>query len=101
MALWVNQNLGKWLGGMWRRAARRLSWRLQKIEWVDRASYAGTVDKSAGLTSPSLLLSPHRLLLMDQGVVAGVGNIYRAEILFKAGVHPVRQDAVENLLRFC
>eukprot|EP00045_Choanoeca_perplexa_P013230 m.148469 g.148469 ORF g.148469 m.148469 type:complete len:465 (-) comp16283_c0_seq3:126-1520(-) len=27
-------------------------------------------------------------LLMDQGYFAGVGNIYRAEILFKAGVHP-------------
>jgi len=28
------------------------------------------------------------MLLMDQNVIAGVGNIYRAEILFKAGVHP-------------
>uniref|UniRef100_A0A1D1ZV89 DNA-(apurinic or apyrimidinic site) lyase n=1 Tax=Auxenochlorella protothecoides TaxID=3075 RepID=A0A1D1ZV89_AUXPR len=28
------------------------------------------------------------LLLMDQSVVAGIGNIYRAEILYKAGVHP-------------
>ncbi|KAL3147956.1 hypothetical protein ABBQ38_014251 [Trebouxia sp. C0009 RCD-2024] len=27
-------------------------------------------------------------LLMDQTTVAGIGNIYRAEILFKAGVHP-------------
>ncbi|CAL8466327.1 g5863 [Coccomyxa elongata] len=27
-------------------------------------------------------------LLMDQTAVAGIGNIYRAEILFKAGVHP-------------
>ena len=25
---------------------------------------------------------------MDQSVVAGIGNIYRAEVLFKAGVHP-------------
>jgi len=28
------------------------------------------------------------LALMDQSMVAGIGNIYRAEILFKAGVHP-------------
>jgi formamidopyrimidine-DNA glycosylase len=28
------------------------------------------------------------ILLMDQSVIAGVGNIYRAEILYKAGVHP-------------
>jgi len=27
-------------------------------------------------------------LVMDQSVVAGVGNIYRAELLFKAGIHP-------------
>jgi len=31
---------------------------------------------------------PVGLLLMDQAYVAGIGNIYRAEILFKAGVHP-------------
>jgi formamidopyrimidine-DNA glycosylase len=31
---------------------------------------------------------PIGLLLMDQSVIAGIGNIYRAEILFKAGVHP-------------
>jgi len=28
------------------------------------------------------------LLLMDQSVIAGVGNIFRAEILFKSGIHP-------------
>lgn len=31
---------------------------------------------------------PIGLLLMDQSVIAGVGNIYRAEILFKASIHP-------------
>lgn len=29
-------------------------------------------------------------LLMDQGVVAGVGNVYRAEILFRHRIHPLR-----------
>lgn len=33
------------------------------------------------------------LLLMDQSVVAGIGNIYRAEILFKSGVHPEQPAA--------
>ena len=28
------------------------------------------------------------MLLMDQSVIAGLGNIYRAEVLFKAGLHP-------------
>ena len=27
------------------------------------------------------------LALMDQSVIAGVGNIYRAEICYKAGIH--------------
>lgn len=29
-------------------------------------------------------------LLMDQSVVAGIGNVYRAEILFRAGISPHR-----------
>lgn len=30
-------------------------------------------------------------LLMDQSVMAGVGNVYRAEILFVLGIHPERE----------
>lgn len=30
-------------------------------------------------------------LLMDQSVIAGVGNVYRAEALFVTGIHPLRQ----------
>lgn len=33
--------------------------------------------------------APVAALLMDQGVVAGVGNIYRAEVLFRHGVDPM------------
>ncbi|MFI5041460.1 MAG: Fpg/Nei family DNA glycosylase [Acidimicrobiales bacterium] len=32
--------------------------------------------------------SPIGLALMDQSVVAGVGNVYRAEVLFVHGIHP-------------
>lgn len=34
--------------------------------------------------------SPVGQALLDQAVVAGVGNVYRAEVLFRAGVHPDR-----------
>jgi endonuclease VIII len=34
--------------------------------------------------------SPVGAALMDQGVLAGVGNVYRAEALFLCGVHPDR-----------
>lgn len=32
-------------------------------------------------------------LLMDQGVFAGVGNIYRAEVLFRHGIDPMTRSA--------
>ncbi|MEW6771226.1 MAG: bifunctional DNA-formamidopyrimidine glycosylase/DNA-(apurinic or apyrimidinic site) lyase [Bacillota bacterium] len=34
-----------------------------------------------------------KLLLLDQEVVAGIGNIYADEILFQAGLHPARRGA--------
>ena len=34
--------------------------------------------------------APIGLLLMDQSVVAGIGNVYRAEMLFRAGIDPYR-----------
>jgi formamidopyrimidine-DNA glycosylase len=34
--------------------------------------------------------APVKHFLMDQRIVVGVGNIYAAEALFRAGIHPVR-----------
>jgi endonuclease-8 len=34
--------------------------------------------------------SPIGVLLMDQTVLAGVGNVYRAEVLFRHRIHPLR-----------
>jgi endonuclease-8 len=34
--------------------------------------------------------TPIGTLLMDQSVISGVGNIYRAEVLFRAGISPFR-----------
>jgi formamidopyrimidine-DNA glycosylase len=34
--------------------------------------------------------SPIGVLLMDQSVLAGVGNVYRAELLFRHGISPFR-----------
>jgi endonuclease VIII len=47
--------------------------------------------------------APVGKLVMDQAVVAGVGNVYRAEALFLTGIHPertgrsLRPDQVERL----
>ena len=37
--------------------------------------------------------TPIGMLLMDQSIVSGLGNIYRAELLFRAGVSPFRAGA--------
>lgn len=37
--------------------------------------------------------APIGVLLMDQSVLAGVGNVYRAESLFRAGLDPARPGA--------
>jgi formamidopyrimidine-DNA glycosylase len=34
--------------------------------------------------------APIKALLLDQSLVAGVGNIYADESLFRAGIHPAR-----------
>ena len=36
---------------------------------------------------------PIKAVLMDQAVVAGLGNIYADEALFRAGIHPLRPAA--------
>jgi endonuclease-8 len=49
--------------------------------------------------------TPIGLLLMDQTVVSGIGNVYRAELLFRAGINPhapgktLRDEAVRELWR--
>lgn len=48
---------------------------------------------------------PIKTALLDQGLIAGIGNIYADEALFAAGIHPARTaeslalEAVENLLQ--
>lgn len=41
-----------------------------------------------------------KLLLMDQKIVVGVGNIYAAEALFAAGIHPARAAGQVSRARY-
>jgi endonuclease-8 len=49
--------------------------------------------------------TPIGTLLLDQTVIAGIGNVYRAEVLFLEGIHPARlgkdlsEDEVARLWR--
>jgi len=74
-------------------------------ELVDDAGWAGLVstlgpdplrpDADAGLVFAALASFPGSVgaALLDQSVVAGVGNFLRAEGLFRAGMHPTRPAA--------
>jgi formamidopyrimidine-DNA glycosylase len=40
-----------------------------------------------------------KLLLLDQGIIAGLGNIYVCEALYRAGIHPAREGGRVSLER--
>ena len=53
-------------------------------------------DFTEKIFSSRLILRPNmkvKLALMDQALIAGIGNIYSDEILWRAGVHPERKAA--------
>ena len=43
--------------------------------------------------------APIKLLLLDQRIIAGLGNIYVCEALFRAGIHPSRAGGSTSLER--
>src|SRR5580765_2084713 len=43
--------------------------------------------------------APIKLLLLDQRIIAGLGNIYVCEALFRAGIHPKRSGGSISLER--
>jgi formamidopyrimidine-DNA glycosylase len=49
-------------------------------------AFSGSV-LAAGLAGR---ISPVKVVLLDQTLVAGIGNIYASEALFRAGIHPAR-----------
>jgi formamidopyrimidine-DNA glycosylase len=60
------------------------------------------LDPSLSKVLPPLLRSrraPLKSLLLDQRLVAGIGNIYAAEALWRAGIHPRRAGNRTSLTR--
>jgi formamidopyrimidine-DNA glycosylase len=43
--------------------------------------------------------APIKLLLLDQGIIAGLGNIYVCEALYRAGIHPTRAGGSISIAR--
>ena len=64
---------------------------------VEPLSDAFTDDLLLGATRRSK--KPIKTLLMDQRAVAGLGNIYAAEALFRAGIDPRRESRRTSALR--
>lgn len=52
-------------------------------------------NKGPGPIAESLARSrrPIGATLLDQSIVAGIGNVYRAELLFLGGIHPLRPSS--------
>jgi formamidopyrimidine-DNA glycosylase len=59
--------------------------RLGPDAWTDPPEPADLVSRLAGRTASI------KALLLDQGPIAGLGNIYADEALFLAGIHPLRE----------
>lgn len=72
--------------------------RLGPDAWVDPPSPSGLADRLLGRTASI------KALLLDQGPIAGLGNIYADEALHVAGIHPMTPggdlsiDDLERLL---
>lgn len=67
-----------------------------EADWTRLAARLGPDPLNAGADPGPALAgmagrkTPIGVLLMDQSVVSGIGNIYRAELLYRAGIHPDR-----------
>ena len=54
-------------------------------------------DPAAALARIRAAKTPIGVLLMDQSVISGIGNIYRAEFLYRARIHPDRPGRAVSL----
>lgn len=54
----------------------------------DPANDKSAAEKARFIDRAHAKRAPIGLVLMDQSVIAGIGNIYRAEMLFRAGLNP-------------
>lgn len=54
----------------------------------DPANDASPAEKSRFMQRAAAKKTPIGLVLMDQAVIAGIGNVYRAEMLFRAQLNP-------------
>ena len=61
---------------------------LNKHKWTPASLDSGIEAENRFVAKVAKKPTPICLLLMDQSVVAGIGNVYRAELLFRARLNP-------------
>lgn len=54
----------------------------------DPANDASDAERERFICRAAAKRTPIGLVLMDQQIIAGIGNVYRAELLFRAGINP-------------
>jgi formamidopyrimidine-DNA glycosylase len=79
-----------------RKFAKVLVWPTDKLNELDDVKNLGPdpFDRNFTLQKFSKIIKGRKgkikVVLMDQNIIAGIGNIYSDEILWKAGVHPLK-----------
>jgi formamidopyrimidine-DNA glycosylase len=74
-------------GGLWTFDSVEM---LQKTRWSKLGEDALTITPSGLHTKLQHTRRPIKSALLDQGTLAGLGNIYVDELLFGCGLHPLR-----------
>lgn len=75
--------------------AQEVIWKLGPEPLADDFSADYLADKLKGRTAPI------KSLLLDQRLVAGIGNIYADEALFRARIHPLREGGSLRMHELC
>jgi len=87
------------LGGIWVSNSGEPPWNKMGVEALSEELNAGYL-----LQAFAKRRAPIKSLLLDQGVIAGIGNIYASEALFKSSIHPLRpanglnKDEIDRLI---
>ena len=73
------------LGGIWVSSSGKPPWKKMGVE-----ALSDDLDGECLLKFFTNRRAPVKSALLDQGIIAGIGNIYASEVLFKAEIHPLR-----------
>ncbi len=89
------------LGGIWVSSDGNPPWGKMGVEALSDNLNTGYLKKACSKRKSSI-----KNLLLDQGIIAGIGNIYASEVLFKSKIHPLvaanslSTKEIDNIIKF-